>query len=528
MALTKVTYSMIEGAQVNVLDFGADPTGVADSTAAIQAAFDAVTTPAAVYIPSGTYKLTSQIAYINKTISIIGDGIGATTLLWDSAATSVGIKATISDVNLRFEVRHLTFLTQQAAVGTALEIDMSGQLVPPPVGAFLGTIPNRAAPRGYISDLEIRGQTSAATNGFDCGVYLKDVMKGYVSNVHVRGKYGATQSDFESQYGIRLSSQGKATEVVIDTCWIFHTNYGVHSREFEGVMVTNCNMIGVYIGVDSETTDLLPQFDISNTHINAHRHCINFLRMRDCTITNNLLYHRSETATNGTAMQLNACANIVVANNNIRKSANAFQMNGIVVQGNTNHSQFFGNTFINLDQSAHLFQNTATNNRIGNSVYNNTATRVTGNSLPNLRVDDNLTCYLSADQAIADNTPTVLAWDQNFTGFAFWHSETVNNSRITIPTGVVAVEFTCNVEWEANATGTRTIQLLRDGDINYVGLPKVRSSATSAGTVAQNFSTGVLPVTAGEYYEVRVTHTGGAPLNVLGNEQTWFSVKFIR
>ena len=38
MALTKASYSMINGALINVLDYGADPTGVADSTAAINAA----------------------------------------------------------------------------------------------------------------------------------------------------------------------------------------------------------------------------------------------------------------------------------------------------------------------------------------------------------------------------------------------------------------------------------------------------------------------------------------------------------
>ena len=38
MSLTKVSYSMITNAPVSVLDFGADPTGVADSTAAIQSA----------------------------------------------------------------------------------------------------------------------------------------------------------------------------------------------------------------------------------------------------------------------------------------------------------------------------------------------------------------------------------------------------------------------------------------------------------------------------------------------------------
>lgn len=40
MSLTKVSYSMIQGTPVNVLDYGADPTGATDSTAALQAAFD--------------------------------------------------------------------------------------------------------------------------------------------------------------------------------------------------------------------------------------------------------------------------------------------------------------------------------------------------------------------------------------------------------------------------------------------------------------------------------------------------------
>jgi len=41
MSLTKVSYSMISGTSVNVLDFGADPTGATDSTAAIQNAINA-------------------------------------------------------------------------------------------------------------------------------------------------------------------------------------------------------------------------------------------------------------------------------------------------------------------------------------------------------------------------------------------------------------------------------------------------------------------------------------------------------
>jgi hypothetical protein len=52
MALTKVTYSMINGSPVNVLDFGAVGDGVADDTAAFLAA---LTASSNVYVPEGTY-----------------------------------------------------------------------------------------------------------------------------------------------------------------------------------------------------------------------------------------------------------------------------------------------------------------------------------------------------------------------------------------------------------------------------------------------------------------------------------------
>jgi hypothetical protein len=60
MSLTKATYSMIQGAVTNVLDYGADSTGVADSTSAIQAAINATRT-GTVYFPKGNYKVTDTI-----------------------------------------------------------------------------------------------------------------------------------------------------------------------------------------------------------------------------------------------------------------------------------------------------------------------------------------------------------------------------------------------------------------------------------------------------------------------------------
>ena len=68
MSLTKVSYSMIQGAPVNVLDFGAKGDGVTNDTAAIQAAVNAGGT---VYFPDGTYEITH--VDLSSNTQIIGE-----------------------------------------------------------------------------------------------------------------------------------------------------------------------------------------------------------------------------------------------------------------------------------------------------------------------------------------------------------------------------------------------------------------------------------------------------------------------
>jgi hypothetical protein len=72
MALTKATFSMIQGAAYNVLDFGADSTGVASSVAAFNAA---VANGGTVYVPSGIYKLDGKVTLSadNTTLLLAAD-----------------------------------------------------------------------------------------------------------------------------------------------------------------------------------------------------------------------------------------------------------------------------------------------------------------------------------------------------------------------------------------------------------------------------------------------------------------------
>ena len=99
MALTKVSYSMIKGAVVNVLDFGAVGDGVTNDTAAIQAAVDSLTYGGGtVFLPDGTYLVdTIVFPYDNgpantepdTTINLIGSGMTSAILLMNDPASPV-------------------------------------------------------------------------------------------------------------------------------------------------------------------------------------------------------------------------------------------------------------------------------------------------------------------------------------------------------------------------------------------------------------------------------------------------------
>ena len=91
------------GEQVSILDFGADPTGVVDSTSAIQAAHNAYTY---VLYPAGTYKITSSIVLPSGSF-IIGQG---------AKSASAGTSNTIINASTSDFV-----YTMDSPVGTTIE-----------------------------------------------------------------------------------------------------------------------------------------------------------------------------------------------------------------------------------------------------------------------------------------------------------------------------------------------------------------------------------------------------------------------
>ena len=91
MSLTKVSNSMITGAMINVLDYGAKGDGTTDDTTAIQAAITAATGngQSTLYIPTGTYIVKSQLNV--SQCSVMGDGVYASKIKAGSGYTGTNL-----------------------------------------------------------------------------------------------------------------------------------------------------------------------------------------------------------------------------------------------------------------------------------------------------------------------------------------------------------------------------------------------------------------------------------------------------
>jgi hypothetical protein len=120
MSLTKVSYSMINGAPVNVLDYGASPSASsATNTTAFQAAIDA---GFPIYIPSGTYNVGGLT--LRDGSYLYGDGMEATKLVYTGTGTFINAeRATDAFITTSVILEKLSFdgTTKGSKVGFSLK-----------------------------------------------------------------------------------------------------------------------------------------------------------------------------------------------------------------------------------------------------------------------------------------------------------------------------------------------------------------------------------------------------------------------
>lgn len=273
MPLTKATYSMIQGAPINILDFGADPTGSLDSTAAIQAAFTEAQ-GRCVYAPAGTYRLNSTVQLFDMYVNLIGDGIGATIFVYKGSSVAFEIRP--GDILRRVTINGCSFYAGNETVssGTAIYVAYPTQ-------------PSWSGPTVFITDVQIYSNLTGPTIPYwQRGIYLSNAWNANISNVWFNGKANdyLTTSSF-----IQLDEN--CTDVLIDRCHAFFCINCVHVTGYlEGLQIDSCVFVAVYRGFYNEPTVSILGPRITDSHINAALFAIHITAGNQYQIDNNLLY----------------------------------------------------------------------------------------------------------------------------------------------------------------------------------------------------------------------------------------------
>lgn len=123
----------------------------------------------------------------------------------------------------------------------------------------------------------------------------------------------------------------------------------------------------------------------------------------------------------------------------------------------------------------------------------------------------------AADLTGVNFTGAALAWDSEVYDDGAWHSNAVNNSRLTVPAGVTRVRLGGTI---AIANAVASVGLLfsvsRNGTAPFDGRPA--ASFASAADVARqprlNIASGQIPVTAGDYFEATLQIVGDTSVDI--------------
>lgn len=134
--------------------------------------------------------------------------------------------------------------------------------------------------------------------------------------------------------------------------------------------------------------------------------------------------------------------------------------------------------------------------------------------------------HTSANVSIPDSTSTAVAFNTEDYDTSTIHDNVTNNTRLTVPSGVTKIRLSAGVKWANNATGRRSIVLNKNGAA-FQGQGAMTVDAGASINHELNVTTGVIAVSAADYFEVIAFQDSGGALNVLSNESTWFSMEIV-
>ena len=397
----------------NVLDWGADPTGVSDSTIAIQAAVNAAGS-GTVFIPSGTYKITSAIN-VTGGVSIVGEGQASVIQPYNCN----GLNFLASNVVGNRQVSNFTILFPTNGQNyTAININLDS------------TIGNRVT--GVTFD-----NLYLAFCGI--GIYARGLWHSTIQNCYINNTFIGIQFD------------GQSVKNCILNCKIVRGNGITGSGNSKGVSVTQN-------GINRSEDVVLLSTLIFGFDVGVYIQSVLFCAITDCDIDYCQLYGIQAIVTNG-GFTVESCwiatdsasTNVVsginllalgslsrnpisIINNNISCGNSSVSItSGVLIGGNQDSVIVSGNGITGFDYA--VYDNGGSNAIISNNILNGTTYGVFLYTVTGTKIDGNyLNAPIAANPASGGATVSQITYGVN-KGV----QTTCAVGNITMPSGATTV-----------------------------------------------------------------------------------------
>lgn len=480
MSLTKATYSMIDGAAINIRDYGATGDGVTDDSAAVLAAFNAAkTTGKSLYVPVGIYNIATTIAVPSlRNITVFGEG---------------------SPVDL--DTTKASYFRFTGTSGNMFYFDHLA-------GVEFRDLWFGYSSGSYSDDLVRTNNDGGLDSTYN--TWNRCVFSGEGAGINATSLL-KLEKTIISSVNRCLFTKANNGIVLLSYCNVItfseNTFYGLNFRAVymftgacEGLMFYNNTFEptadGKATGFVSIGTELLINFVyVGNWHgdvgTNGGTGWVNLGIVRGAFISGNIF------STPGTGVN-DYCLIVNSASSGIQLSGNSF----------FDKAMIFGAATTGVNITSNVFY-------AANAIYGLNFIAGTSTIASNVGYDGLPRCktFTTGNQSIPTSTHTAVAFDGEYYDQGAIHSVSVNNTRFTVPVGGAGLySFSGNALFNSG-TGTMWGRILKNGTVIVSSVVDTLNPSA-----AKTLSTDNQDVAAdGDYYEFTVWQNTGGALNVLGN-----------
>lgn len=519
---------------ISVKTFGAVGDGVANDTAAFQAA---IASGSHIYVPDGTYRLTSPLTRPNGNIRLTGDGTGSTLLVFEDC-DGIVIQHPASGTWPMSIVRDLSLRT--STDGTHTAISFSGS-------SF-----------SYTRQLEVRGVDFRGINAGACwntGVFCSRGESVEISSCFFIGNMSGTEENNfigydRMAFGIRFTEKSTDTRVIgnyfyyCDTAVMFDGgDASGGSNAGEGCNIIANHMVLVKRGVWSRN-NTGNYIDVAHNHIAAHEHGVLLGNSgangsNHSQVNHNLIWKRKESASWYVGIEVFGTRCSIIGNE-VMVEPGAPAQNGsehqLVVHGN--YSRVIGNSVWNSDGPGIWIQDTADHTVcLGNTGAQNDTTNIFSQNSTSL-IDDNVfddavytngsvvaatngfrgaLVRLNGNQAVGDQTLHTVSFgrvDYDTSGIF------QDGYRLVVPQNAHKVKLFAGQRY--NTTGSiHSLYIYRNNESE----PVIRHYGSYG--VMETMDSPAIVVTPGDSFVMKVWHNAGGGVQLVDVPGTFFAMEIV-